>query len=202
MASNIAPLDLRDLPDNLQDRLRPRVERLGYLGDFFRYCGHQPEALLHFYEFTESLKNALPSDVTETVALTIASRTHNTYEQVQHERLSRKLGFDEDWIATLVTAEADAAKLSEVQRSARELALAMLAGCWVEAASWLSRLTDQVGQEQAVGVLMVCARYLAHSAISNTLHLGLPPPVTARAETRPAAETAAVTGNSAGGETQ
>ena len=202
MASNIAPLDLPDLPDNLQDRLRPRVERLGYLGDFFRYCGHQPEALLYFYEFTESLKNALPSDVTETVALTIASRTHNRYEQVQHERLSRKLGFDEDWIATLVAPEADTAKLSEVQRSARELALAMLAGSWDEAASWLSRLTDQVGQEQAVGVLMVGARYLAHSAISNTLHLGLPPPVTARAESRPAAEAAAVTGNSPGGETQ
>jgi alkylhydroperoxidase family enzyme len=202
MASNIAPLDLRDLPANLQDRLRPRVERLGYLGDFFRYCGHQPEALLHFYDFTESLKGALPSDVTETVALTIASRTHNSYEQVQHERLSRKLGFDEDWIAALVTPEADATRLSEVQRSARELALAMLAGCWDEAASWLSRLTDQVGEQQAVGVLMVSARYLAHSAISNTLHLGLPPPVTTGAQPHPAAEAVAVSGNSAGGETQ
>ncbi|MGH3301641.1 MAG: hypothetical protein ACRDOK_08170 [Streptosporangiaceae bacterium] len=202
MASNIAPLDLTDLPDNLQDRLRPRVERLGYLGDFFRYCGHQPEALLHFYEFTESLKSALPSDVTETVALTIASRTRNGYEQVQHERLSRRLGFDEDWISTLVTPEADPANLSAVQRSARALALAMLAGCWDEAASWLSRLADVIGQPQAVGVLMVSARYLAHSAISNTLHLGLPPPVAAGAKSPPAASTAAVTGNAAGGEAQ
>jgi hypothetical protein len=90
--------------------------------------------------------------------------------------------------------------LPEAQRSARQLALAMLAGCWDEAASWLSRLADQIGQQQAVGVLMVSARYLAHSAISNTLHLGLPPPVAPHGESRPAADAATVTGISASGE--
>lgn len=200
MATNIDLLDLADLPENLQDRLRPRVERLGYLGDFFRYCGHQPEALLHFYEFTESLKDALPSDLTETVALTIASRTRNSYEQVQHERLSRRLGFGEEWITALVSADAGTAHLSDVQRAARELALAMVAGRWDGAASWLSRLADQVGQQQAVGVLMVSARYLAHSAISNTLHLGLPPPVTARADSRRAAGAVPVIVKPVGGE--
>jgi len=33
--------------------LRPRVERLGYLGEFFRYTAHQPQALISFLDFTE-----------------------------------------------------------------------------------------------------------------------------------------------------
>ena len=73
MEADITPLDLADLPDELRQQLSPRVRRLGYLGDFFRYCGHQPDALLHFNLFTEALKEALPPDLTETVALTIAA---------------------------------------------------------------------------------------------------------------------------------
>ena len=97
----VAPLDLADLPDDLRRQLAPRVQRLGYLGDFFRYCGHQPDALLHFYLFTEALKDALPPDLTEAVALTVAAASGNDYERAQHERLARRLGFSDPWIAAL-----------------------------------------------------------------------------------------------------
>lgn len=174
MDSGIAPLELTELPADLQARLKPRVERLGYLGDFFRYCGHQPAPLLHFYEFTESLKAALPDDITETVALTVASRTGNDYERVQHERLSHRLGFADEWIAGLVGAAEAPDGLTGEQADARELALAVLASDWDRAATHLSALTRRVGQRDAMGILMLVGRYLAHSAVSNTLHLTAP----------------------------
>jgi alkylhydroperoxidase family enzyme len=174
MDVGITPLDLAGLPGDLQRCLAPRVERLGYLGDFFRYCGHQPAALLHFYQFTEELKAALPPDLTETVALTIAAAAGNGYEQVQHERLARRLGFAGAWISALTGSEPEPAGLTGPQQQARSLALAMLGQDWVAARPALAGLVAAAGQEQAVGVLMMAARYLAHAAISNTLQLAAP----------------------------
>lgn len=174
MDADVTPLDLADLPDELRQQLSPRVRRLGYLGDFFRYCGHQPDALLHFNQFTEALKKALPPDLTETVALTIAAAAGNDYERAQHERLSAKLGFTSAWIAAVTGAEPRPAGLSAEQLDARALALAMFSGEWDGARSCLASLTARVGQQQAVGVLMLVGRYLAHAAISNTLHLAIP----------------------------
>jgi hypothetical protein len=58
-------LRLGDMPPELQDPLRPRVERLGYLGELFERAAHQPEALAAFYRWTESLKTALPFRIVE-----------------------------------------------------------------------------------------------------------------------------------------
>jgi alkylhydroperoxidase family enzyme len=177
MDVSVDPLDLADLPDDLREHLEPRFRRLGYLGDFFRYCGHQPAALLHFDKFTEALKQALPADLTETVSLTVATAAGNDYERVQHERLSRKLGFTDEWIGALTGKEPDPEGLAAEQSDARALALAMAGGDWDRAASRLADLSARVGQERAVGVLMLVGRYLAHAAISNTLHLAVPPVV-------------------------
>jgi alkylhydroperoxidase family enzyme len=174
MDVGVTPLELADLPDDLRQQLSPRVRRLGYLGDFFRYCGHQPDALLHFDQFTEALKQALPDDLTETVALTVAATAGNEYERAQHERLSRKLGFTDAWIASLTGGQARPAGLSGGQLDARALALAMLDRDWDRAQSCLTSLAARIGQQQAVGVLMLTGRYLAHAAISNTLHLPIP----------------------------
>ena len=66
--------------------MRPRVERLGYLGEFFQCAANVPDALLAFDVFTAALKRALPDRVTEVVALTVATRLGNAYERHQHER--------------------------------------------------------------------------------------------------------------------
>ncbi|HLI41551.1 MAG TPA: hypothetical protein VKV35_07895 [Streptosporangiaceae bacterium] len=174
MNVGITPLELAGLPGELRQQLSPRVRRLGYLGDFFRYCGHQPEALLHFDKFTEALKQALPADLTETVALTVAAAAGNDYERAQHERLAARLGFSGSWIASLTGAEPQPPGLSAGQLAARALALAMLGRDWERAESSLARLAARIGQQQAVGVLMLAGRYLAHAAISNTLHLAVP----------------------------
>ena len=53
----ITPIDFDDLRPDLQDALRARYERLGYLGDFFRFMAHQPAALIAFDAFTEACKH-------------------------------------------------------------------------------------------------------------------------------------------------
>lgn len=47
-----------ELEPKLREALRPRVERLGYLGEFFRCAGHAPDVLRHFMAMTEALKQA------------------------------------------------------------------------------------------------------------------------------------------------
>src|ERR1700704_1075836 len=103
MSASIPRLSITDLDPDLAELLRPKVERLNYLGEFFQCTGHQPRALISFYALTEDLKKALPDNLTELVALTIATKMNNTYERVQHERLSLKLGLSEEWIREVIS---------------------------------------------------------------------------------------------------
>lgn len=161
------------LPEDLREQLRPRVERLGYLGEFFQVAAHQPGALSHFVSFTEALKGALPAPLTEAIALTVATATGNDYERVQHERLALSLGIEEATVRALVAGELD--RLDPEPRAAAELAAEVVAARGGSCAASYLRLEELVGAEVAVGCLMVAGRYLAHATMSNTW--GLTPPV-------------------------
>src|SRR2546428_11186740 len=106
MSALIPRLSMADLDPELARLLRPKVERLNYLGEFFQCTGHQPRALISFYTLTEDLKEALPDNLTELVALTVAVKMNNAYERVQHERLSLKLGFSEAWAREVISFKA------------------------------------------------------------------------------------------------
>src|SRR6266542_3454053 len=113
MSALIPRLSFSELDPQLAEMLRPKVKRLNYLGEFFQCTGHQPRALISFHKLTEDLKEALPDNLTELVALTIAAKKKNAYERVQHERLAFKLGFGEAWLREVISLEAkDAEKLS------------------------------------------------------------------------------------------
>src|SRR5918912_1189447 len=105
MSDLIPRLSLPELHPQLAELLRPKVERLNYLGEFFQCTGHQPEALISFFNLTEDLKKVLPDNLTELVALTIATKLKNAYERVQHERLSLKLGFSKEWVREVESLE-------------------------------------------------------------------------------------------------
>ena len=98
MSKRIPRLEMDEFEPRLRESLRPRVERLGYLGEFFKCTAHTPDVLRYFMEMTEALKKAVPDRVTEAVSLTIAVKTNNDYERNQHERLCVKLGFGHDWV--------------------------------------------------------------------------------------------------------
>jgi alkylhydroperoxidase family enzyme len=175
MSDQIPRLSAAEMPPALASFLRPRIERLGYLGEFFQCTAHQPEALLSFLEFTEHLKHALPNNLTEVVALTIAVLMDNSYERVQHERLCLKLGFLREWIAETLTLE-PRSLLSEPERLVQQLVIAVVRRGGRNTSGELEAVTQAVGPAQAMAVLMLIGRYMSHALIVNALNLP-PPPV-------------------------
>jgi len=170
----IPRLGPEELAPGVADLLRPRVERLGYLGEFFRCAAHQPAALISFMTFTEDLKRALPDRLTETVALTVSTEFDNAYERHQHERLCLKLGLDEAWIRA-VEARDPRQALSDIDRRVQDLTLAVLRRHGKNTTGELEALVNAIGHEQAIAVLMLIGRYVTHALMVNTL--GLAPPV-------------------------
>lgn len=175
MKRSIPPLAPEQLDPELAHVLKPRVERLGYLGEFFRCAGHQPRALSSFLAFTEDLKQALPDRLTEVVALTVARLTENAYERVQHERLSLKLGFGEEWLrAVLELAPDRAVALAEPERAVQRLALAVVERRGHRCSAELEAAVAAIGNAAAVAVLLLIGRYVTHALFVNALELAPP----------------------------
>ena len=173
----IPRLSAEDLPVDIARMLQPRIERLGYLGEFFRCAAHQPAALISFMAFTDDLKRALPDRLTETVALTVATELENTYEQYQHERLCLKLEFGEAWVRAIEARDpAGAAALTTEERAAQVLTLAVVRRSGKHTAGELEALVQAIGHEQAIAVLMLIGRYVTHALIVNALDLAPPVP--------------------------
>lgn len=172
-AVGISPIAYEDLPEVLRAEFQTRVERLGYLGEFFQFSAHQPEALLAFARFTEALRVALPAPVTELVALTVATVTGNRYERHQHERLCQATGVGREWVAGVVALEPE--QLDGQDRLVQRLVLALLADRGHGVDTELAAVVEALGQETAVGILLLTGRYQAHSLVANALRI--PPPV-------------------------
>jgi alkylhydroperoxidase family enzyme len=168
---------MNELAANVQATLTARVKRLGYLGEFFKCSGHNPDVLVSFMEMTEALKEALPDRLTEVGSLTVAGLMGNAYERNQHERLSEKLGFGRDWVAAVNRLEPDAAgPMSEDERAVQRLAIAVIEkkGHGVDAE--LDVLIGRIGHQQAMAVLFLIGRYVMHAYVVNALNLAPPVP--------------------------
>ncbi len=177
MSADIRRLEMDELREDLAEALRPRVERLGYLGEFFKCVGCQPDALLSFMAFTDDLKKALPDNLTEVVSLTVAGVMGNDYERNQHERLCARLGFAREWIREVnALAAAQGGRLSEPERLAQALTLAAIERRGKSVGPELQALIDAIGAEQSVAVLMLIGRYVTHALIVNGLDLAPPAP--------------------------
>src|SRR3981081_2168738 len=122
MSKKIPRLEMNELAPNVQETLAARVKRLGYLGEFFKCSGHNPDVLVSFMEMTEALKEALPDRMTEVGSLTVAGRMWNYYERKWHEGLCEKLGFGRYWVAAVnrLAPNADG-PMSEDERSVQRL---------------------------------------------------------------------------------
>lgn len=169
-------LGFEQLAPEVQDVLRPKYERLGYLGEFFQVTGVQPAILSPFMEMTDALKEALPDRLTELGALTVATLMENRYELHQHERLSKKLGFGEAWVAAVEQVAPDSApELSDAERAVQRLVVAMVQRRGKAVQAELEAVIDAIGSGQAIAVMFLVGRYVTHALIVNGL--GLEPPV-------------------------
>ncbi len=174
-AAALPRTSFENLPPLLQDDLRAKFERLGYLGEFFQVCASQPDALYHFNRFTEILKAALPMNLVELLALTLSTWAGNRYEQVQHERLSLKSGLSKDWVVAVEQLDPDnAAALSDAEKDVQRLALAMASTQGREAQGELVAVARHLEPAQQVAVLLTVGRYITHSTICNTLQIAAP----------------------------
>ena len=177
MSRLIPRLSAAEMLPELAELLRPRVERLGYLGEFFQCAAHQPQALVSFQNLTEDLKRALPDHLTEVVALTVATLMENAYERIQHERLSLKLGFGEPWVRAVISLKADGSGgLSQPEVLVQRLVLAVIARHGHDTDAELEAVIHAIGHEQAIAVLMLVGRYVTHALIVNCLNLAPPVP--------------------------
>ena len=162
---------MKEMTPALQESLRARVERLGYLGEFFQCAAHQPQALMSFMSFTEDLKEALPDNLTEVVALSVATLMGNAYERVQHERLSLKLGFSRDWVREVISSAGNGHFMSAPELAVQKLALAVIERRGHNTADELEAVIESIGHETAIGVLMLIGRYVTHALMVNCLEL-------------------------------
>ena len=177
MSELIPRLSSTQMPPDLADYLRPRVERLGYLGEFFQCSAHQPKALLAFMRFTEELKTALPDKLSEVVALSVSCLMQNAYERVQHERLSLKLGFGEEWVrAVRALAPNSSRAMSDDERLVQALVIAVVTRNGHDVGDELDAVIRAVGHARAVAVLMMIGRYMTHALMVNALALQPPVP--------------------------
>lgn len=184
MSNSIPRLSLEEMPEKLAEMLKPRVQRLGYLGEFFQCAANQPEALMRFQDFTEALKHALPDRLTEVVALTVAQLMGNAYERVQHERLSLKLGFGEGWVSEVLSPDGlGNGSLAEPEVAVKRLVMAVVRRRGHDASSELNRVITLIGHESAVAILMLIGRYVTHAFIVNCLQLQPPVPPPTRLTT-------------------
>jgi len=174
----IPRLELEQLPTELAAALHPRVQRLGYLGEFFKCAAQQPAALLSFMRFTDDLKGALPDNVSEVVALTVAVWSGNTYERNQHEQLARKLGFSAEWTRAVETLRPDEVRMAETERQVQRFVLAVLNAHGHGVQAQLDAVIGTFGAAQAVAVLLLIGRYVTHALFVNALQLAPPVPST------------------------
>ncbi|HEY3026105.1 MAG TPA: carboxymuconolactone decarboxylase family protein [Pyrinomonadaceae bacterium] len=183
MSALIPRLSMADLDPEVARLLRPKVERLNYLGEFFQCAGHQPRALISFYHLTEDLKEALPDNLTELVALTVAAKMNNAYEQVQHERLALKLGLSEEWLRAVISLNQGrgGGPLSRTEMEVQQLTLAVIERNGHDTEDELEEVITSIGHEQAIAVLMLIGRYVMHALMANCL--ALRPPVSSALET-------------------
>jgi hypothetical protein len=175
VTDRIPRLELDQLDPRVAAKLAPRIKRLGYLGEFFKCAGHQPDALLAFDNFTDALKDALPAKLSEVVALTVAGVSSNVYERHQHERLSQNLGYGLAWIAAvnrLDPTEAD--ELEPAESAVQALAIGALRRAGGGVAAELDAVVRAIGPAAAIAVLMLIGRYATHALIVNALDLAPP----------------------------
>lgn len=177
MTDKIPRLSFDELPPVIAERLRAKYERLGYLGEFFAGTSHQPDALAAFIDFTDHAKGALDRQTVELIALTVAVMKDVAYEKNQHERLSVKLGYGSEWVRDVERlAPEDASHLGDAQRLVQRYVIDAVRQDGNGVTDPLDRMIDAVGCDNAVAVMFVMARYVAHALLVRSMDIESPVP--------------------------
>jgi alkylhydroperoxidase family enzyme len=162
---------------SIRDLLKPIVDRLGYFGEFFQVAARVPGAIPAFMQYTGAVKAPLTDAQNELIALTVCAMLEADYERIQHERLSRKLGFPLDWIAAAQGRPGShASTLEEDERLLQALAQAVVTRHGLRCMAEVRAVAAAVGPEKAVAALLQISRFVNIALLCNALNLELPVP--------------------------
>jgi alkylhydroperoxidase family enzyme len=175
MTDKIPILSFEELPEKIAEQLGAKVERLGYLGEFFARTAHQPEALAAFNQFTNSAKGALDLKIVELIALTVATMKGVDYEKNQHERLSVRKGYGCVWVEEVENLQPESAHtLSKKEQLVQRFVIDATESDGKSVTPQLDAVIDDFGHEDAIAIMMVMARYTTHALLVNCMNIGPP----------------------------
>jgi alkylhydroperoxidase family enzyme len=166
-----------ELEPALKQFLKPTVDRLGYLGEFFQVTAHVPGAIPAFMQYTGAVKAPLSDTHNEVLALTVCQMLEADYERIQHERLSRRLGFPLEWIAAASGLPgAHTSMLKEDERALQAIAQAVVTTHGLRCGPELDTAVRLLGPQKAVAALLQISRFVGIALLCNALKLELPVP--------------------------
>jgi alkylhydroperoxidase family enzyme len=159
----------------LRDSLKPTVDRLGYFGEFFQVASHVPGAIPAFMQYTGAVKAPLTDAQNEVLALTVCAMLEADYERIQHERLSKRLGFSLAWIAAACSRPGShVSTLTETERALQALAQSAVSSHGLRCENELRTVVKLIGPEKAVPALLQISRFMGIALMCNALALELP----------------------------
>lgn len=176
-ADGLKRLSLDEVEPALRTELEPTVERLGYFGEFFQVFGAVPGAVSAFMTYTKTVKAPLADSENEVLALAVCAALGASYERIQHERLSVRLGLDIAWIAAAEGHDgADMTRLSIHEMALRDLALAVVSTHGKDCKAQVAAAAAVVGPQKAAAALLQVTRFMTIATLCNALELSLPVP--------------------------
>jgi len=171
----IARLSFEAVDPALRALLEQTVERLGYFGEFFQVAAQVPGAVPAFMQYTGAVKAPLEDRHNEVLALSVCAMLEADYERIQHERLSRKLGFPLEWIgAAEARPGSSLSALKDDERALQALAQAMVTRHGLRCADEVRAVVALLGSQKAVAALLQISRFVTIALMCNALALTLP----------------------------
>lgn len=123
--SRFGHVDLDDMPQDLQDRIRPIAEKSGFVPNVFRALARRPAELRAFMDYHDALMDSddgLSKAERELVVVATSGANHCTYCVVAHGAILRIRSKDPQ-LSDKVASNPYAAPLTSRQRAIVDLAL-------------------------------------------------------------------------------
>ncbi len=168
--SRFGHVEVEDLPTDLAERLRPIVERSGFVPNVFRALGRRPDELRAFLDYHDALMDSddgLSKAERELIVVATSAVNHCTYCVVAHGAVLRIRAKDPE-LADRVATNPYTVALSPRQRAIVDLALLMardsetLTDADLDDAREAGLSDDEIWDVGAITALFALSNRMAH----------------------------------------
>ncbi|GAC1382657.1 MULTISPECIES: carboxymuconolactone decarboxylase family protein [Actinomycetes] len=174
--SPLRRLTFEELPAAAREAVRPRYERLGYLGEVFSLVGNSESSLLALLAFADGAGQPATPVQREVVALAVSQVNRALSELYQHEQRALKVGMSIEDVAAVESLDPAHPDLDADAAVVLRLAVATARGDWTAARDALAAAGERFGDEVAAALLMQTGYYVMANAVGHVLDLTPPVP--------------------------